>query len=489
MQRNIRTSIGSAITVIALTLALGGIMGSTFRTTPFTLLSQSRESQTRKLLNDGFAPVVQKAAPAVVNISSSKLVKTNADPGLPDGVLQPFFGQDADGRLGPQQERRERSLGSGVIVNSTGYVLTNNHIVEDATEVTVSLSDDREFAGRVVGADPGTDIALLKINAEGLPTIPFADSSKVEVGDLALAIGNPFGLGRSVTMGIVSAMGRGGLGIEDYEDFIQTDASINPGSSGGALTNVRGELIGVNTAILSPDGLSLGIGFAVPSNMVREVMNQILRTGRVSRGFMGVLLQDITPEIAQAMKLGKTRGALVGDVATDTPASRAGIQPGDVIVAADGKPVAARRELQLLIASKTPGSGISLKVRRDGALRDVTLTLAETPQDAKTQSEETASAPAEDTSSRLGIAVSDLTPQIRHKLEIPATVKGVIVAEVDEGRAAAEAGILPGDVIQELNRKPVGTADEFEEAVATAGPDVLLLRVSREGRSQFVAIK
>jgi serine protease Do len=489
MRRNIRTSIGSAVTIIALTLALGGITGSTFRTTPLTVLSQGREPQTRRLLNDGFAPVVQKAAPAVVNISSSKMVKTYAVPGLADDVLERFFGPDLEEQLGAPQERRERSLGSGVIVNAAGYVLTNNHVVENATEVTVSLSDDREFKGRVVGADPGTDIAVLKINAEGLPTIPFADSSKVEVGDLALAIGNPFGLGRSVTMGVVSATGRGGLGIEDYEDFIQTDASINPGSSGGALTNIRGELIGMNTAILSPDGLSLGIGFAVPSNMVRDVMDQLLRTGKVSRGFMGVLLQDITPEIAEAMKLGKTKGALVGDVAPDTPASLAGIQPGDVIVAADGKRITDRRELQLWIASKVPGDRLSLKIQRDGLMRDVAVTLSEKPREEKVESEEAASAPAEDTTSRLGIVVSDLTPQIRQTLSIPATVKGVIVAELEEGGAAAEAGMLPGDVIQELNRKPLSTAEEFEDAIATAGPDVLLLRVSRDGLRQFVAIK
>jgi serine protease Do len=250
MRRNIHTSVAAARGTITLALVLGGVTSSVFRSTPLTLLSLAPASQTQVVFGQGFAPVVQKAAPAVVNISSSKIVKAETVPGgVPEELLRRFFGPDLNRQPGVPQQRRERSLGSGVIVNSNGYVLTNNHIVEDATEVTVSLSDDREFVGKVVGTDPGTDIAVLKIEADGHTARPYADSAQLEVGDLALAIGNPSGIGRTVTMGIVSAIGRGGLGIEDYEDFIQTDASINPGGSGGALTNVRGELIGINTAI------------------------------------------------------------------------------------------------------------------------------------------------------------------------------------------------------------------------------------------------
>src|SRR5213594_3352489 len=277
------------------------------------------------------------------------------------------------------RERREHSLGSGVIVNSAGYLLTNNHVIEGATDIKVVLSDEREMAGKIVGMDPGTDIAVVKIPTDHLSVLPFADSSKVEVGDIALAIGNPFGLGRTVTMGIVSAIGRGGRGIEDYEDFIQTDASINPGNSGGALVNVRGELIGVNTAILSPSGGNLGIGFAVPSNMVRIVMDQMIKTGKVTRGYLGVSIQDITPDLAEALKLGQTHGALIGDVDPDGPAARAGLQSGDVIVEANGKPVEDSRELRLLTSSMAPGSQINLRVLHAGQTRNVAIALAEMP--------------------------------------------------------------------------------------------------------------
>src|SRR3989475_3322562 len=333
MQRTFRTPTWLAATVLALALAVGGVTGSIVQSSTqqpnYTVTSGNR---THVGLDQGFSPVVKSAAPAIVNISSSKVVKApeiGPDSPLNDPFLKRFFGEEFMRQFRVPKERREHSLGSGVIVNSAGYVLTNNHVIEGATDIKVVLSDKREMAGKIVGMDPGTDIAVVKIPTDHLSVLPFSDSSKVEVGDIALAIGNPFGLGRTVTMGIVSAIGRGGLGIEDYEDFIQTDASINPGNSGGALVNVRGELIGVNTAILSPSGGNLGIGFAVPSNMVRDVMDQIIRTGKVTRGYMGVTIQDITSDLATALKLEQTRGALIGDVDPGGPASRAGVQSGD----------------------------------------------------------------------------------------------------------------------------------------------------------------
>jgi serine protease Do len=310
------------------------------------------------------------------------------------------------------------------------------------------------------------------------------------VGDIALAIGNPFGLGRTVTMGIVSATGRGGLGIEDYEDFIQTDASINPGNSGGALTNVRGELIGVNTAILSPSGGNLGIGFAVPSNMVRTVLDEIVRTGKVTRGFMGVVLQDVTPDLAAAMKLGTTRGALISEVRPDTPAARGGIQAGDVIVEANETPIIDRRSLQLVIGALPPGAELSLRVHRDGAIRVVNLKLAETPKEEQTASGEQPTAPAPATDpQRIGLTVADLTPQIRQHLSIPSGVQGIVVAEVLDGSSADMAGMKAGDVIQEVDRKPIATMADFKSAVSGRDSKVMLLRVSREGHNQFVAVK
>src|SRR6266850_543772 len=310
MHKTLRTPAWLAATTLALALAVGGVTGSIVQSSTqqpnYTVSSGAR---AKVQLDQGFSPVVKSAAPAIVNISSSKIVKTpelGPDSPLNDPFLRKFFGEDFMRQFRVPKERRERSLGSGVIVSTNGYIVTNNHVIEGATDVKVALSDNSEMTAKVVGSDPGSDIAILKIDRDHLTALHFADSSAVQVGDIAIAMGNPFGIGRTVTMGIVSAMGVGGLGIEDYEDFIQTDASINPGNSGGGLVNVRGELIGVNTAILSPSGGNLGIGFAVPSNMVRETMDQIIKTGKVTRGYLGVGIQNITSDLATALKVGRT---------------------------------------------------------------------------------------------------------------------------------------------------------------------------------------
>jgi serine protease Do len=344
--------------------------------------------------------------------------------------------------------------------------------------------------------DPGTDVAVVKIDADHLSVLPFADSSKVQVGDIALALGNPFGLGRTVTMGIVSATGRGGLGIEDYEDFIQTDASINPGNSGGPLINVRGEMIGVNTAILSPSGGNLGIGFAVPSNMVRTVLDQIIKTGKVTRGYLGVSVQDVTPELAQAMKLGQTHGALVGDVDSKGPAAQAGLQPGDVIIEANGKPIDSQRELRLLIGDLAPGSQINLKVLHANQTRSVAMTLGEMPvkqtASADSNARQKPEAPSPNPNPgqpHLGVALSDLNADILQHLELPAGTKGVIVADVQEGSPASEAGLQVADVIQEVDRKPVHNVDEFRSMMTSHGPSgPVLFLVNREGHTLYVAV-
>jgi serine protease Do len=383
-----------------------------------------------------------------------------------------------------------------VIVNASGYILTNSHVVDGSTEVKVSLSDDREMTGKLIGTDPGTDVAVVKIEADHLSVLPFADSSKVQVGDIALALGNPFGLGRTVTMGIVSATGRGGLGIEDYEDFIQTDASINPGNSGGPLINVRGEMIGVNTAILSPSGGNLGIGFAVPTNMVRTVLDQIIKTGKVTRGYLGVSVQDVTPELAQAMKLGQTHGALVGDVDKKGPAAQAGLQPGDVIIEANNKPIDNQRELRLLIGDMAPGSQINLKVLHGNQTRNVAMTLGEMPvkQTASTESNsrQKPEAPSPNPNPgqpHLGVALSDLNTDILQHLELPASTKGVIVADVQEGSPASEAGLQVADVIQEVDRKPVNNVNDFRSLMTAHGASgPVLFLVNREGHTLYVAV-
>jgi serine protease Do len=323
-----------------------------------------------------FAPVVKAVLPAVVNISSTKIVRTSeSGEDNPFGRMFPGFGFQM-----PDRPQRQEGEGSGVIVSADGYVVTNNHVVDGATELTVSLADKRELKARVIGTDAKTDIALIKIDARDLPHVTLGTSANVEVGDIALAMGNPFGLGQTVTMGIISATGRGGLGIEDYEDFIQTDASINPGNSGGALVNTKGELIGINTAILSRSGGNQGVGFAVPVDMVRQVMTQLKDKGSVTRARLGLYFQELTPKLASALGAKATSGALVTDVVPDGPAAKAGLQKEDVIVGMNGKDMDGR-SLRVAVGSLTPGTTIQLKVLRAGAERQFSVTLDAAPAD------------------------------------------------------------------------------------------------------------
>ena len=323
-----------------------------------------------------FAPVVKAVLPAVVNISSTKVIRTSEFPqDNPFGDLFPGF------RM-PDRPMRQQGEGSGVIVSADGYIVTNNHVVDGATELTVSMADKREMKARVIGTDAKTDIALIKVDARDLPHVVLGDSSKVEVGDIALAMGNPFGLGQTVTMGIISATGRGGLGIEDYEDFIQTDASINPGNSGGALVNTRGELIGINTAILSRSGGNQGVGFAVPVDLVRHIMTQLKENGAVTRARLGVYFQELTPKLASALGVQASKGAVVAEIVPDGPASKSGLRKDDVITALNGQSIDGR-SLRNAVGSMTPGSTINLKVLRGSSERNFSITLDRMPDDTQ----------------------------------------------------------------------------------------------------------
>jgi serine protease Do len=440
----------------------------------------------------GFAPVVKKVLPAVVSVTSSKVSKVSAgqDQDLPDDPLfRQFFGGQGNGQFRghrnlPEQQR-EKALGSGVIMTPDGYIVTNNHVVDGATDVRVMLSDNREFKAKIVGADPKSDIAVLKIDAADLPCITVADSSKVQVGDYALAIGNPFGVGQTVTMGIVSATGRSHLGIEDYEDFIQTDAPINPGNSGGALVNDRGELVGINTAIIAhgSEG-NQGIGFAIPANMARSVMQQIVTTGKVTRAYLGVIPQDVTPQIAKAFGENGLRGALVGDVSPNSPAQRSGLAKGDIVLSVNGKPVVDSNDLRMTISMMAPDTNVNLKIFRDGSEREVSVKLGELPTTEATALQQ---GKGGSTSALSGVSVENLDPDAAKQLGLPSNSQGVVVTGVSPSSNAAEAGLQPGDVIQEVNRKAVRNTSDFEHALGGSKDDTLLL-VNRHGSTLYLSV-
>ncbi len=434
----------------------------------------------------GFASVVKPVLPDVVNISTSKMVRAQEElpEGMPnDPLFRQFFGPGMDNRSQHPRSQREDSLGSGVIVSPEGYILTNNHVVDGATDVRVTLSDKRQLQAKVIGADPKTDIAVLKVEGTGYPAITIGNSSNVQVGDYALAIGNPFGVGETVTMGIVSAMNRGNLGIEDYEDFIQTDAPINPGNSGGALVNDRGELIGINTAILSHgSGGNQGIGFAVPVNLARQVMDQILDHGKVTRAYLGIIVQDVTPAIAKAMGQNELHGALVGDVKPSGPAGKSGLQRGDIILEVNGKPVADSRQLRMSISMMKPDAAVKLKIMRNGNQSDMTVKLGELPNtEAAAKAEEGASKDALE-----GVTLENLDSESARQLGLPPATKGVVVTDISPSSPEAESGLRRGDVIQEVNRQPVKNVSELNEALRKAGKNPLLL-VNRQGNTLFIA--
>jgi serine protease Do len=488
-----------ATVVVVAAFAGGALLSQGFRNwTGLTVLGSAREpiaiAQNALPVSlgnfaNGFSAVIKPALPAVVNIRTSKMVKAQANqmsPFFNDPMFRQFFGDQFGGDK-PHAER-EQALGSGVIVTSDGTILTNNHVIDGASDIKVYLSDKREFKAKLVGADPKTDIAVLKIDARDLPTLPLGDSSQLNVGDLIFAIGDPFGIGETATMGIVSATGRGQLGIEDYENFIQTDAAINPGNSGGAMIDIHGNLVGINTAILSHgSGGNEGVGFAIPMSMAKPVMDQILSHGKVVRGYLGVHIQDLTPEIAKAFNYNMSGGALIGDVSPDTPAAKAGLQKGDVIVKLNGQAISDYVDLRLRISQMAPGSSVKLEVWRDGKTQDYNVTLGELPD--KTQAEDNSG--SESGGGLEGVEVQELTPDIAQQLNLGPGTHGVVVTSVDPSSPAAtgQPPISRGDVIQEINHKPIRNMSDYRQAIAAAGNQPVLLLVNHGGVTLYSVIQ
>jgi len=445
----------------------------------FQVSAQSNQFQS-------LSPLVKQLSPSVVNISTTSVSKSGGRSfGSPfgdrgeepfDDFFEKFFGDS------PEREFKRKGLGSGFIFSEDGYIVTNNHVVERATDIKVILQNGDSYPAEIIGTDPKSDLALLKIEPETkLPAVRFGNSDNLEIGDWVLAIGNPFGLGHTVTSGIISAKGRS-LGLGSYDDFVQTDAAINPGNSGGPLFNFDGELVGVNTAIIAG---GQGIGFAIPVNMAKNVVSQLRNSGKVVRGWIGVYVQQVTPEIAESLDLGDDDGALVADVTADGPADKAGVKRGDIIVEVNGNKIDEMPDLPKLVASYSPGTNTKLKVLRDGKEKVLNIKLGELPEQTQV-----ASRPQNDgIEQSIGIIVQEITPEVQNKLEIESS-NGVVITRVRDGSIASEGGLLSGDVILEINKKQISDLNDYRKAVDSAkeGENLLFL-VKRGPNTVYVALK
>jgi serine protease Do len=442
-----------------------------------------------------FAPIVDKVGPSVVTVFTSKNVKGQANPLEGNPMLRRFFGIPDDS--GPDGDEGEGGkvdgLGSGVIISADGLILTNNHVAEAGDDIKVRIGDHgQQYKAKVVGNDPSSDVALLKIDAKNLPVITFADSDQVKVGDVVLAMGNPFALTNTVTHGIVSALGRGGMGITDYGNFIQTDASINPGNSGGALVDTEGRLIGMNTAIFSRSGGNEGIGFAVPSNLVRTVVTSLLKNGKVSRGYLGTAIEPLTPDLAQQFGVsGDQQGALITDIAPEGAAgaaAKAGLQDGDIITEVNGKAVAGPNELRLTIGGMSPGDKVTLTYLRNGHTQNVECTLGAEPTNDQLAQNDTPANPHPNVLD--GITVGDLDDAARSQINAPGDLKGVVVTDVSEDSVGFDAGLRKGDVILDMNHVPLATADQAVDAGnRIAKTERVLLHVWSQGHTDYLVLK
>jgi len=451
--------------------------------------SGPRELPTGSVKSSGpllsYADVVDRVAPAVVTIRSSRRVRAPQQfPFFDDPFFRRFFGGGFGGGGGSQVQQ---ALGSGVIVRSDGHILTNHHVIDGAEEIKVDLNNKRTYSAKLVGSDAPSDLAVLKISASDLPVLQLGDSDNVRVGDVALAVGNPLGVGETVTAGIISAKGRAtGLSDGSFQDFLQTDAPINQGNSGGALVNTRGELVGINSQIISPNGGNIGIGFAIPSNMAKNVMDQLIGKGSVQRGMLGVGIQQVTSELAASLGLKEVRGVAVNSVTPGGPADKAGVKPGDVIVKLNGKDVNDTNVLRNQVAATGPGNEVTLTIVRDGQQQDVRVKLGELNAETARAGQQQGGGGA--TAGQLGLTVTQLTPDIARQLGLRNGTSGVVVEEVDPSGPAAQAGIQMGDVIQQVNRQPVRTPEDMRRALQSSNGRPPLLLINRGGQTIFVPV-
>lgn len=464
---------------------LGLIWILVFVSIPVAVQAQEQGLENLKETGKAFAQVAREASPAVVYIKVEKTVKSNSSTRVPfnDEFFRRFFGEPMPGQPQriPQQKRMIQGQGSGFIISPDGYILTNNHVVGGADKVIVKLLDGREFEATTIGTDPPTDVAVIKIDAKNLPVLPLGDSDKVEVGEWVLALGNPFGLSHSLTAGIVSATGRTSVGISDYEDFIQTDAAINPGNSGGPLLNLEGRAIGINTAIYSRNGGYMGIGFAIPVNMAQSIYNQLIEHGNVTRGYLGITIQDLTPELAKSFGLKDTDGILIAQVMPDTPAEKAGLKQGDVIVKFNDEQVESFAPFRNKIALSEPGTKVNITVIRDGKAKSFAVTI-----EKKASDEQTAPSKPESLE-KLGLTVTTLTKELADRYGY-ADEKGVVVTRVDPSSAAALSGLKPGMLISEANREQIKNVKDFEKAIEKNGDKPLLLFIKDKQGARYIAL-
>jgi serine protease Do len=444
-----------------------------------------------ELQNKAYERIAKEVTPAVVSIQSTQVIKVQQSPFFSDPFFRQFFGNMMP-RMGIPREQREHALGSGVIVSADGYILTNNHVVRNASSIDVQLSDKKSYKAKIVGADQPSDIAVLKIDATDLPTAHLGDSDTLHVGDIVMAFGNPFGLDFTVTRGAVSALGRTGIEQGGLQSFIQTDAAINPGNSGGALVNVHGQVVGINTAILSSnsgpggEGGNIGIGFAIPINMARHVMEDLVKTGKVTRGYLGAQVADVTQALASQFKAPDTQGSFVQDVTSDGPSAKAGLKAGDIIRKFNGHAVEGAGQLIAMVTAASPGSVATLDILRDGQPMTIKVTLGQRPENlAQSGAGGKSKGPSEGT--LRGISVQGLTSDLRNQLGVSPQTPGVVITDVDPNSPAAEVGLQQGDIIQSINRQPVRSVADYNRLAAEAKGQTLL-RIIRQGTGVFIVI-